>query len=52
MARTSRRRAGGLSRVPSRQARLAIQFAKRLVRQTKGKQPGKPIQASSRIPGE
>ena len=33
MARISRRRAGGLSRVQSRSSRLATQYAKKLARQ-------------------
>jgi hypothetical protein len=37
MARTSKRRAGGLARVQSRSSRLAAEYAKRLVRKQTAK---------------
>jgi hypothetical protein len=37
MARTGKRKAGGLARVQSRQARLSVQFAKRLARVSRRK---------------
>ena len=55
MARTGKRKAGGLARAQSRQARLSIQFAKRLSRVGRRKTPASdklPWWARPRTPGQ